>query len=426
MSITAAHIAARMAGILPIGLGPNGTNRLAWTAEDAMAAEWFREQAEALGLVVERDPAGSLWAVPDAPGPWWAVGSHLDSVRDGGSYDGALGVAAAFEVASRLRHPIAVIAFADEEGARFNTPTFGSRALVGRLDVADALGRRDHDGISMTVAMRTAGVDPDGLAGAPAWLGRLKGFLELHIDQTTELAEAGMPAGVVAGLAARLRLALHVRGRADHSGTTPMGGRADALLAAARVVVAVNDLALSRPGVVATATRLLTEPNALTTVAEDARMWIDVRAPAGSDLDAVEAGVRDAAATAAALGGVTAEVTVASRSEAVVFTPSIRAALRAQLPGDARELLCFAGHDAGILAERRPERDGREPRADGARGAGGRRRGRRRDARRPSAPHRGMSVAGPGPATRIPVGATCWPPARRPGSPGPGRRCRPR
>ncbi|MFN8121698.1 MAG: Zn-dependent hydrolase [Thermoleophilia bacterium] len=354
MSISAAHLEARMAGLLPIGLGPAGTNRLAWTPEDHAAAEWFRGQAEGMGLITERDPAGSLWAVPDAPGPWWAVGSHLDSVRDGGSYDGALGVAAAFEVASRLRAPVAVIAFADEEGARFNTPTFGSRALVGRLDVADALARRDQDGISMSVAMRTAGVDPDGLAGAPAWLGRLRGFVELHIDQTTELAEAGVPAGVVAGLAARLRLALHLRGRADHSGTTPMHRRSDALLAAARVVVAVNDLAVARPGVVATATRLLSEPNALTTVAGEVRMWVDVRAPAGADLDHVEAGVRDAAAAAAAQGGVSAEVTVASRSEAVSFDPAIRAALRAGLPADARELLCFAGHDAGILAERIP------------------------------------------------------------------------
>ncbi|MCC6831778.1 MAG: Zn-dependent hydrolase [Thermoleophilia bacterium] len=354
MTITAAHIEARMAGLLPIGLGPAGTNRLAWTAEDHAAAEWFRVQAEDLGLLAERDPAGSLWAVPDAPGPWWAVGSHLDSVRDGGSYDGALGVAAAFEVAARLPRPVAVIAFADEEGARFNTPTFGSRALVGRLDIADALARRDGDGISMAAAMRTAGVDPDGLTGAPAWLGRLRGFLELHIDQTTELADAGAPAGVVAGLAARLRLALHVRGRADHSGTTPMHRRADALLAAARVVVAVNDLAAGRPGVVATATRLLSEPNALTTVAGEVRMWVDVRAPSGGDLDHVEAGVRDAAAAAAAQGGVRAEVTVASRSEAVTFDPGIRAALRAGLPPDARELLCFAGHDAGILAERIP------------------------------------------------------------------------
>ena len=110
-------------------------------------------QARGAGLRVERDPAGSLWAVPDAPGPWWATGSHLDSVRSGGRYDGALGVAAGFAAAERARAPVAVIAFADEEGARFNTPTFGSRALAGRLDVADALARADDDGVALADAM---------------------------------------------------------------------------------------------------------------------------------------------------------------------------------------------------------------------------------------------------------------------------------
>ena len=91
-----------------------------------------------------------------------------------------------------------MIAFADEEGARFNTPTFGSRALVGRLDVADVLARTDDDGVTLAAAMRAAGVDPDGLAGAPRWLDRLRGFLELHIDQTRDLERRAAPAGAVA------------------------------------------------------------------------------------------------------------------------------------------------------------------------------------------------------------------------------------
>jgi N-carbamoyl-L-amino-acid hydrolase len=97
--IDAAELRERLAGLEPIGSGPDGTTRLAWTPELAAAEEWFRAQAGAAGLRVERDPAGSLWAVPDAPGPWWATGSHLDSVRRGGRYDGALGVAAGFAVA---------------------------------------------------------------------------------------------------------------------------------------------------------------------------------------------------------------------------------------------------------------------------------------------------------------------------------------
>ncbi len=190
--IDAADLGALMAGLEPIGLGPDGTTRLAWTPEDDATGAWFAAQAQALGLRVERDAAGNRWALPAGDGPWWAVGSHLDSVRAGGRFDGALGVAAAFAVAARSSKPVAVISFADEEGARFNTPTFGSRALTGVLDVADVLARTDADGVTLAEAMRAAGVDPDGLTDAPAGLERLRGFVELHIDQSTDVDAAGV------------------------------------------------------------------------------------------------------------------------------------------------------------------------------------------------------------------------------------------
>src|SRR5829696_1103219 len=167
--IMAAKLEELLADLTPIGLDEDGgTTRLAWTREDEEAAGWFARRAGAIGRTMERDPAGNLWAVPDTPGPWWAAGSHLDSVRSGGRFDGALGVAAAFAVAEHA--PIAVISFADEEGARFNTPTFGSRALVGRLEADDAIARVDDHGVTLADAMAGAGVDPAGLARAPEWL----------------------------------------------------------------------------------------------------------------------------------------------------------------------------------------------------------------------------------------------------------------
>ena len=141
-----------------------------------------------------------------------------------------------------------MIAFADEEGARFNTPTFGSRALTGRLDVADVLARRDDDGVALADAMRAAGADPDGLAGAPDWLPRLRGFLELHIDQTRDLERLGAPAGAVRALASRMRLALAFTGRADHAGTTRRDERRDALAAAARIDRRGRRAGRRRPG----------------------------------------------------------------------------------------------------------------------------------------------------------------------------------
>jgi N-carbamoyl-L-amino-acid hydrolase len=343
--IAAADLERRLAGLDGIGARDDGLHRLAWTAEDAACRAWFGEQAAALGRRVETDPAGNLWALPDGDGPWWGVGSHLDSVRAGGRFDGPLGVATAFEVAARASVPVAVLDLADEEGARFNTPTFGSRALVARLP-DDVLARADDEGVVLRDALAAAGVDPDGLAGAPDWLGRLRGFLELHIDQTQDLARDGRAAGVVSGLAARLRVQADLRGRADHAGTTRRGERADALSAAARLIVAAEDLAGDDPDFVVTAARILVEPNALTTVPAHVRLFLDARAPDAAALDAWLDGLQ---ATPLA---VPLELTIASRSAGIAFDADVREALRRGAPGE--ELLCFAGHDAGVLAERLP------------------------------------------------------------------------
>ncbi len=351
--ITAAALAERMRDLEPIGLSERGTNRLAWTEEDAAAARWFADQAEQGGLTVRRDPAGNLWALPAREPPWWAIGSHLDSVRDGGRFDGALGVAAAFEIADRSAQAPAVISFADEEGARFNTPTFGSRALVGRLDLEDVLARRDDDGVLLRDAMRSAGADPDDLAHAPDWLPKLRGFLELHIDQTTDLEAAGSATGVVRGLASRLRLQVDLTGVADHAGTTRRTERHDALSAAARLIVLAEDLAANEPDFVTTAARILVEPNALTTVPSRVRLWLDARAPSPRDVDAWRDRLTAAAAELAEQRGVRIDVAQASRSAGVEFDTGLRSRLHAVAP-DAPELTCFAGHDAGVIAERLP------------------------------------------------------------------------
>ncbi|HEV2813443.1 MAG TPA: hydantoinase/carbamoylase family amidase [Solirubrobacteraceae bacterium] len=340
--------AARFDVLGSIGAGRRGVTRLAWTPGLAEAEAWFRAEAGDAGLTCERDPAGNLWACPAAPPPWWAVGSHLDTVREGGRFDGALGVAAGFAVARRTPAPVAVISFADEEGARFNTPTFGSRALVGRLDVPALLARRDADGVTLEDALRGFGVDPGGIAGAPEWLPRLRGFLELHIDQSRAVAELGVPVAPVSRLATRTRLRADVEGAADHAGTTPMDERRDALAAAARLIVAATEPA--DDGVVATATRIVASPNALSTIPAEVAVWLDGRAPQPAAVDAWVAGVE---ARAAALERVDARVTVESRSDGVEFDAAVRAALGAA-SGGAPELVCFAGHDAGVLGERVP------------------------------------------------------------------------
>ena len=348
------ELAARLRGLDGIGEAEDGVWRLAWTPEDAACRAWFADQAAGLGLRCETDPAGNCWALPAGDGPWWAVGSHLDSVRGGGRYDGPLGVAAAFAIAARANTGIAVLCLADEEGARFNTPTFGSRALVGRLDPHDVLDRTDDQGILLRDALRTAGVDPAGLSQAPEWLSRLHGFLELHIDQTRELAAAGAPVGVVSGLASRRRLEVDFHGRADHAGTTRRGERRDALSAAARLIVAAEDLAAGEPELLVTAARIAVEPNAPTTVAAHVRLWLDARAPAEATLEPWQARLEDAAVALSERTSVGIESRVAARSAARPFDARIRAALAGAAGPGAPVLLSFAGHDAGVLGERIP------------------------------------------------------------------------
>jgi N-carbamoyl-L-amino-acid hydrolase len=344
----ARELEARLAELDGIGRDPvtGAVTRLAWTAEDDALGAWFARRAAAAGLRVERDPAGNRWAVPEAPPPWWGVGSHLDSVRGGGAFDGPLGVAAAFAVAERARAPIAVISFADEEGARFNTPTFGSRALAGGLDVAGVLRRRDREGITLGEALRGAGFDPAALATATAWQERLRGFLELHIDQGTQVTDLGMPFAAARGLAARARLRCTFGGRADHAGTTAPADRRDALAAAAELVVGVE--ALAGDDVRATIGRLEVEPNAATTIAARCVAWVDVR---GRDDGALAAAVRrieDAARAAAGPRGVAVDVVEESRSPAVTFAKALRDAV------GGRQVTCWAGHDSGIVAARLP------------------------------------------------------------------------
>jgi N-carbamoyl-L-amino-acid hydrolase len=349
--VASAGLEARLAGLLPIGRDGHGaTTRLPWTPEDAAAGAWFAEQAAELGLKVRRDAAGNRWALPpDDDGPWWTVGSHLDSVPGGGSYDGALGVAAGFAVAAAATVRVAVVAFADEEGARFATPTFGSRAVTGHT-TPGTLERVDADGVVLADALRGHGLEPSRLADAANSLRWVRGFLELHLDQSTDAARAGAPFLVALRLAARARVRAVFSGRADHAGTTPMDERRDALAAAAALVGAAETL--SRRGELrATVGRLDVEPGALTTIASQATAWVDLRAATDLPLEAALGRLTTAARVAAERRSVTVETELASRSRGTIFD---RGLVRALADGRAPVTTCWAGHDAGFMATRVP------------------------------------------------------------------------
>ncbi|MGA8722601.1 MAG: M20/M25/M40 family metallo-hydrolase, partial [Solirubrobacteraceae bacterium] len=177
--------------------------------------------------------------------------------------------------------------------------------------------------------------------------------------QTTDLAGAGEPVGIVDALAARTRIEVLLRGRADHAGTTPRAERRDALAAAARLIVGAEDLAADDPSLTVTTARIVAKPNAPTTIASEVRLWIDARAPGGfTAIDAWRAGLDEFVAELAARTRVEIQLSVASRSDPREFSPVLRAALaRASekvVGHSVPDLVCFAGHDAGVVAERVP------------------------------------------------------------------------
>ena len=351
------------AELAAIGAGPSGWNRLAWGPLEDDARSWFLVTASSLGLEVEQDGAGNLWAIePDAGSePLVCAGSHVDTVLDGGAFDGALGVVAALVAVEAVRRgapgprrPLAVGCMVDEEGPRFDAAIFGSRMLCGELAIDPLLARVDRDGHTLRELAGARGVTRESLAAAPAWLERVGLWLEVHIEQGVALVDVPAALGVASGLAPRERWRATFEGSANHAGTTPMAGRRDALVAAARTIVAAEALAAAEPGAVATVGRVEAHPGASNVIPGESMLTLDVRARDGAAL----ARVRDRVFAAAdGTDGVAVSWSRESSDEGSVFDPGLRdvlarAASRLGVP--APELWAYAGHDAGVLARRVP------------------------------------------------------------------------
>jgi len=251
----------------PIGRDPGtgGYRRFAWTAEDAVLREWFRAQAAERGLDLTVDRAGNQWAWwgdPDAAvaagRPGVVIGSHLDSVPDGGAYDGPLGVVSSFAAIDALRaqgfapsRPIGVVNFSDEEGARFGIACAGSRLITGALNPERARALTDADGVSMAEAMTRAAQPVGDLGRDREALARIGCFVELHVEQGRGLIDLGRAVAVGSSIWPHGRWRFDLAGQANHAGTTRLVDREDPMLAYARIVLAAREGA-SRHGVVAT------------------------------------------------------------------------------------------------------------------------------------------------------------------------------
>jgi hydantoinase/carbamoylase family amidase len=264
----------------------DGAQRVAFTPPWAAARAFLREKLTALeGVEVHTDAAGNLWAtLPGESTQALLIGGHLDSVPNGGWLDGCLNVFAGLEILRRLhaqyggRPPVTVrlVDWADEEGARFGRSLFGSSACCGSLDLADARGLRDRDGVSLPAALRDSGIDFERLLESGRELAHAAAYLELHIEQGPVLLDLGLPLGAVLGTFGVERHALLFHGQAAHSGSTPMNRRRDAFLAAARLAPEIYRIA-ERHGGVCTIGSCTTQPGIVTSVVEDCRVTLDQR-----------------------------------------------------------------------------------------------------------------------------------------------------
>src|SRR3954466_14623301 len=267
--------------------GPDGARRLAWSEEWRTAREWLLGKLEPLGVEVERDVAGNLWATRKGESDKIVVvGSHIDAVPHGGWLDGALGVCAALEVIRGTQGEtppatIKLIDWADEEGARFGRSLLGSSAAAGTLSPDDVRHLKDAQGTTLPDALRENDVDLDTMGEAE--LPEIAAYLELHIEQGPRLEEAGKPAAAVSGSFGVERHSIPFTGKASHAGSTPMNLRHDAFLSAARFGLAARESAIERGGV-ATIGAVTAEPGIPTIINQRCEVTLDQRAFAPQQL----------------------------------------------------------------------------------------------------------------------------------------------
>jgi allantoate deiminase len=316
-----------------------------------------------LGMSVTVDAAGNLrglYAGADGVARRLLIGSHLDTVPDAGAYDGILGVMLALSLVEslegrRLPFAIEVVGFSEEEGVRFGAPFIGSRALVGRVD-EELLSRRDSNGVSVKEAILSYGLKPSEIPKASLQQGAL-GYIEFHIEQGPVLEHQRLPIGIVDAIAGQTRMDLVFTGFANHSGTTPMTLRRDALIAAAEWAVAVEQGALETLGLVATVGALEAKPGAANVIAGECRATLDVRhASDAARTQSVGAFLQTAADIARRRN-----ISVTSSTKLIQTARPMDSFLLHEIDSAVSQsgitpyrMVSGAGHDAMILAEKVP------------------------------------------------------------------------
>ncbi|MCO5216740.1 MAG: Zn-dependent hydrolase [Thermomicrobiales bacterium] len=340
-----------------------GVHRLTLTEEDRAARDLFRQWCEDVGLSVRVDDLGNMYArragTEDLPPVM--LGSHLDSVPLGGRYDGPLGVLTALEVVRTLndhgietKHPLEVVNWSNEEGHRFNPGLFGSSVAIGTREAEVAFTAIDDDGISYRDALMRIGYAGE-IANRPA---DIHAYLEIHIEQGPVLEAENIPVGLVQGINGQFWREVTVIGRPGHAGANPMQGRADALVAASRMVLGLRELALRSVGYgVVTVGKMSVAPGAMNIVPARVEFTIDARAAGAEDLATFDAGIIELARDAEQAEGVAITVAGTEAYPPIPFDAEVMNTIREAMVTEGlpvRELWSGGGHDAGVVGLRWP------------------------------------------------------------------------
>ena len=340
-----------------------GVTRLSFTEEERAAKDLVASYMREAGLEVREDVAGNLIGRREGSDPEVPVvlaGSHVDSVPNGGDFDGPLGVLAAVEALQVMeerdlntQRPIEVVAFTDEEGARFGFGMIGSRATAGTLTPED-LDREDENGVSIAQAMRDCSLDPERIGEAARPAGSIHAYVELHIEQGKILENEALPVGVVTGIAGPVWLRLILEGEAGHAGTTPMGLRRDALSAAAAIIGKVEREAARTGTTVGTVGQLELKPGGINIIPGHVSFSLDLRDIDQDVRDEVEARISDKARRICEERGIVLETQTLQRLPPVLCSDLVREAAKEAcnaLAFEPFELASGAGHDGMHLAD---------------------------------------------------------------------------
>lgn len=341
-----------------------GLTRFSLTPEDRGARDYLAGQLRQLDVNVYEDAAANLvgrrkGADPSLPPVM--IGSHFDSVRNGGNFDGQAGVVAALEILRcleenniRTAHPIEMIAMIEEEGGRFKSGVLASRAMALGLTLDELERHKDEDGISIAEAMTSFGFDPSRIAEARRNPGEVRAFLELHIEQGPLLEKEGVDLGIVSSIVGTDLMRVTVKGRPDHAGTTPMDLRLDALKTAAAVINQIPALAIEQgKGSVATVGTLSVRPGAPNIVPGEVEFTVDTRSLDASCINLMKKRITDSLEKISRDDGTTFQLDQLLKVDPVAMDEEIRQELQHQaemLGFSWRTISSGAGHDAMVMA----------------------------------------------------------------------------